>query len=148
VTWLGGVIGYMSGRLGAEDRTVKHKHGSGIPDDREAEWSQGRLEPYTWRRSRNTGLAVWPQNRGREGFPVWASKPAATDGGARGTIAKVASRRSKVVKGPMAFGRRGRSWMLLPFGSSSGSFQPKGIFGRSFVYIRGESWLVLIATLA
>ncbi|TVU03926.1 hypothetical protein EJB05_50536 [Eragrostis curvula] len=60
------------------------------------------------------GFPVWASKPVADGFPVWASKPAVADGGARGTIAKVVSRRSKDVKGPMSFGRRRKSRTTLP----------------------------------
>jgi hypothetical protein len=65
-----------SRRPGAEDRGWSHRSGTRWLDGREVGWCRVRSAPDTWR------LEAWVswlslKTKVVEGFPVWASKPAA-----------------------------------------------------------------------
>jgi hypothetical protein len=65
-----------SRRPGAEDRGWSHRSGTRVPDGREVKWRRVRSAPGTWRpEARVSWLSL--KTKVVEGFPVWASKPAA-----------------------------------------------------------------------
>jgi hypothetical protein len=66
----------MSRRPGAEDRGWSHRSGNQVPGGREVGWRRVRSAPDTWRlEARVSWLSL--KTKVVEGFPVWASKPAA-----------------------------------------------------------------------
>jgi hypothetical protein len=65
-----------SRRPGAEDRGWSHRSGTRWPSDREVGWRRVRSAPGTRRlEARVSWLSL--KTKVVEGFPVWASKPAA-----------------------------------------------------------------------
>jgi hypothetical protein len=65
-----------SRRPDAEDRGWSHRSGTQWSDGREVGWHHVRSAPDTWRLgARVSWLSL--KTKGVEGFPVWASKPAA-----------------------------------------------------------------------
>jgi hypothetical protein len=65
-----------SRRPGAEDRGWSHRSGNRWPGGREVGWRCVRSAPGTWRlEARVSWLSL--KTKVVEGFPVWASKPAA-----------------------------------------------------------------------
>jgi hypothetical protein len=65
-----------SRRPGAEDRGWSHRSGTRWPGGREVKWRRVRSAPGTWRLgARVSWLSL--KTKVVEGFPVWASKPAA-----------------------------------------------------------------------
>jgi hypothetical protein len=67
-----------SNRPGAEDRGWSHKSDTQWPGGREVGWRRVRSTPGTWRlETRVSWLSL--KTKVVEGFPVWASKPAALD---------------------------------------------------------------------
>jgi hypothetical protein len=65
-----------SRRPGAEDRGWSHRSGTRWPGGRDVGWRRVRSAPGTWRlEARVSWLSL--KTKVMEGFPVWASKPAA-----------------------------------------------------------------------
>jgi hypothetical protein len=65
-----------SRRPGAEDRGWSHRSGTRVPGGREVGWRRVRLAPGTGRpEARVSWLSL--KTKVVEGFPLWASKPAA-----------------------------------------------------------------------
>jgi hypothetical protein len=65
-----------SRRPGADDRGWSHRSGTSWPGGREVGWRRVRSAPDTWRpEGRDSWLSL--KTKVVEGFPVWASKPAA-----------------------------------------------------------------------
>jgi hypothetical protein len=65
-----------SRRPDAEDRGWSHRSGTWVPGGREVGWRRVRSAPGTWRpEARVSWLSL--KTKVVEGFPVWASKPAA-----------------------------------------------------------------------
>jgi hypothetical protein len=65
----------MSRRPGAEDRGWSHRSGTQVPGGREVGWRRVRSAPDTRLEARVSWLSL--KTKVVEGFPVWASKPAA-----------------------------------------------------------------------
>jgi hypothetical protein len=65
-----------SRRPGAEDQGWSHRSGTSWTDGREVGWCRVRPAPGTWRPE---AWVSWLSLKTKvvEGFPVWASKPAA-----------------------------------------------------------------------
>jgi hypothetical protein len=65
-----------SRRPDTEDREWSHRSGTRWPDGREVRWRRVRSAPGTWRlEARVSWLSL--KTKVVEGFPIWASKPAA-----------------------------------------------------------------------
>jgi hypothetical protein len=65
-----------SRRPSAEDRGWSHRSGTSWPGGQEVGWHRVRSAPGTWRpEARVSWLSL--KTKVVEGFPVWASKPAA-----------------------------------------------------------------------
>jgi hypothetical protein len=65
-----------SRRPAAEDRGWSHRSGTRCPGGREVGWRRVRSAPGTWRLEARVSWLSF-KTKVVEGFPVWASKPAA-----------------------------------------------------------------------